>query len=196
MKKLFHYACLLALPLLLGACDEEEKETPLPEPEASLNRTFDFKNADEDEKATYTLGAFESHLVLENGKLELAFSPAAPTGKDALVFKIKSTDIPSGYVGKYSVKSLPETEAGKAETTYYHYLGTGGGSALMSGGNTMAGEVEITAFDTQNQLASGKFEITMPDAYDPTRYNPNLDDARKCDITVTGFFKNLRLVRL
>ena len=53
----------------------------------------------------------------------------------------------NGYVGKYKVKSLPDADSGPIETTYYHYMNSGAGSALFSGGNTIDGELEIISFE-------------------------------------------------
>lgn len=193
MKKLFPFSLLLVCNFLFVSCDQEEINPVAPEAEASMDRTISFYTDDADQKASYTLGSQEMHLVMENDELEVMFAPSSPPAKDGLVFKIKREDFADGYVGKYSVKSVPDTELGLAETTYYYYMGTGAGSALFSSGNIMEGEFEITAYDPESRLASGKFEVLMEDAIDPTRYSTNLADVRKCDISVTGAFRNLEL---
>ncbi|RDV14791.1 hypothetical protein DXT99_12555 [Pontibacter diazotrophicus] len=195
MKKLFSFSLLLVFSFFFMSCEKEETVTVLPETEAKMDRSFDFNSDDIDEKASYTLDADETQLVLENKILEVSFSPARQDGKDAIFFEIYEADLANGYVGKYKVQSLPDPASGPAKTTYYHYMNSGSGSVLLSGGNTIDGEFEITSFDYETQLASGKFTVVMKDVTDPTRYNANLADARKCDVTVTGEFTNLILVK-
>ncbi|MFD2998976.1 hypothetical protein ACFS7Z_01275 [Pontibacter toksunensis] len=195
MKKLFPLSILFLFCFLFTACDEEETASVVPETEATMERVFDFHNADANDEESYTLGAAEVQMALENDVLEIIFAPARPQGKEALVFIINKADLVNGYVGKYKVKSLPDADSGPAETTYYYYMGSGSGSALFSGGNTIDGELQIISFDPKNKLASGKFTVVMEDAFDPTKYNASLADVRTCDITVSGGFKNLKLVQ-
>jgi len=181
------------MPFLFAACHDRGTDTAIPEPEATMERIISFYNDDEGDKASYTLAYPEMTMELKYNRLEIRFAPTRPARKDELIFQIDEADLRNGYVGNYKV-STPET--GQADVIYYHYMSTGDGSVLVSDGNNIEGEFEITSFDARHQRFNGRYTVFIKDELDPTRYNYNQANPRKCDITVTGNFEGLHLRKL
>lgn len=191
MKNRTPFTWLLSLTFLFTACHDKEAETAIPDPEATMDRTITFHREAEEDKASYTLTYPEATMKFENNALETRFAPSRPAGKDEIIFNISGADVRNGYVGKYKVNSAGISQA---DVIYYHYMSTGDGSVLISDGNNMEGEFEITSFDPRNQTASGRYSVVIKNEFDPTRYNYNQANPRTCDITVTGSFEGLNLM--
>lgn len=194
MKKIISSACLCALVFMSLSCNQKDEESAIvPSVEATMERKFDFLETTEEEKVTYTLGLSEMHLLSDDDKVEIMFAPTRPVGKDALVFKIKKTELAHGYIGTYQIRSLSNGKVGNSDLTYYHYYNKTGSTALFSSGNSMEGNIEIKSFDSTTGLASGSFVVNIKNVTDPASNEINPAKPRKCDIVLKGEFNNLKL---
>jgi hypothetical protein len=195
MKKIISFVCFCSLAILFVSCDQKEKETAsiLPNVEATMERTFDYLESEENDRVVYTLSLSEMQLLSDDDRLEVMFAPTRPAKKDAMVFNIKKADLKNGYVGLYNIKSLTNNKSGQAELTYYHYHNKTSSNALFSVGNQMEGSFEIKAYNASTGLASGSFVVNIKNVTDPTAYETNPLIPRKCDITLKGEFNNLKL---
>lgn len=195
MKKIILSTWLLVITFLSVSCDKEKDESTsiMPKVEATMERSFNYLESAEEEKAVYSLSLKEMQLVSDEEKLQLNFAPSQPATIDALVFNIKQADLLHGYIGTYTVRSLSNNKTGRADLTYYHYYNKTSKSALFSSGNRMEGQIEIKAYNASTGLASGSFEVTITNVTDPTSYGSNQEKPRKCNITLKGKFNNLKL---
>jgi hypothetical protein len=190
MKKTLLTYCMLGLALLSFSCDKEDDETNevAPAMELSMERTFMYHDNHETKHASYLSKDIVSGFVKDDGKLTVYLSSDA----DGISFEIAEADLTDGYIGVYTLKSLPNTANGKASTTYSYSKSGTSGSAYFSEANTMNGAIEITNYNDKHNLISGSFELTMKDVSDPTLTAPTTNP-RKCDVTVTGTFVNAKL---
>jgi hypothetical protein len=196
MKKIIPSTWLLVIAFLTFSCDKQEEEsaTIVPKVEATMERSFNYLESEEEEKAVYSLSLREMQLLADEEKLQIDFAPSRPTGNDAVVFSIRQADLLNGYIGNYPIRSLSNNKKGRADITYYHYYNKTSKSALFSSGNRMEGNIEIKAYNATTGLASGSFEVTISGVSDPTAYESNPAKPRKCNITLKGSFNNLKLV--
>jgi hypothetical protein len=194
MKKIISFVWFCTIATSLVSCDQKEEEasTILPNVEATLERTFDYTETKETDRAVYTLSLSDMQLLSDDGKLEVMFAPINPARKDALVVNINKKELKNGYVGAYKIKSL-SYKAGQAELTYYHYHNKTSSNALFSVGNDMQGSFEIKTYNATTGLASGTYEVNIKNVTDPTAYETNPLTPRKCDIMLRGEFNNLKL---
>ncbi|WP_162426302.1 hypothetical protein [Pontibacter pudoricolor] len=125
MRKTLLRFGMASLALLNFSCGSGDKEVVVPKMELAMQRTLMYHDTREMKKANYTTADFNSGISLENNKLTI-FLAAEP---DEIAFEIDETDLLNGYVGVYSLKSLPDPETGKAKTTYIYDNGDGSGSA-------------------------------------------------------------------
>lgn len=196
MKKIISTACISALVFMAVSCNQKDEESAIvPSVQATMEREFDFLESTETDKASYTLGLSEMQLLSDDDKLEIMFAPTRPVGKDAVVFKIKKSELANGYIGTYTIRSLSNGKAGNSDLTYYHYYNKTGSTALFSSGNSMEGNIEIKSFDSATGLASGSFVVNIKNVTDPASNEINPAKPRKCDIAVKGEFHNLKLKR-
>jgi hypothetical protein len=195
MKKIISFVWLCSLAISFASCDQKEEEAVsiLPNVEATMERTFDYLESEEEDRVVYTLNLSEMQLLSDDDRLEVMFAPTRPAKKDALVFNIRKSDLKNGYVGLYKIKSLSNNKSGQAELTYYHYHNKTSSNALFSVGNQMEGNFEIKTYNASTGLASGSYVINIKNVIDPTAYENNPVKPRKCDITVKGEFNNLKL---
>lgn len=196
MKKIIPSTWLLVIAILSFSCDKQDDEstTILPKVEATMERSFHYLESAEEEKVVYSLSLREMQLLSDDQKLQIDFAPARPAANDALVFSINQSDLLNGYVGTYPIRSLSNNKKGRADITYYHYYNKTSKSALFSSGNRMEGKIEISAYNAATGLANGSFEVTISNVTDPTSYESKPDKPRKCNITLSGKFNNLKLV--
>lgn len=194
MKKIISFVWLCAVAASLVSCDQKEEETTsiLPGLEATMDRTFDYLESDEADRVFYTLSLSEMQLLSDDEKLEMIFAPDKPVRMDAVVFNIKKTELKNGFVGQYKIKSLTN-RTGQAELTYYHYHNKTNSNALFSVGNQMEGSFEIETYNASTGLASGRYVVNIKNVTDPKAYKNNPLIPRKCDITLSGEFNNLKL---
>lgn len=190
MKKTLLTYCMLGLALLSFSCDKEDDETNevAPAMELSMERTFMYHDNHETKQASYLSKDIVSGFVKDDGKLTVYVS----SGADGISFEIAEADLTNGYVGVYTLKSLPNPANGKANTTYSYSQSGTSGSAYFSQANTMSGAIEITNYNEKHNLISGTFELTMVDVADPTLTAPTTNP-RKSDVTVNGTFENAKL---
>jgi hypothetical protein len=195
MKKIIPSVCLYAWVFMAVSCSPKDDEaTIVPKVEASMERKFNFEESTEEDKITYTLGLPEMKLLSDDEKLEIMFAPARPAGKDAVVFRIKKSELANGYIGTYKIRSLSNGKSGHSDLTYYHYYNKTGSTALFSSGNRMEGNIEIKSYNASTGLASGSFVVNIKNVTDPASKEINPARPRKCDVVVTGEFSNLKLV--
>ncbi|WP_242928187.1 hypothetical protein [Pontibacter vulgaris] len=187
MKKTLLYICLTSLALLNFSCDSDDKEEVIPEMELSMDRTFMYHDTHETKAASYASDDLQSGFLTGNEKLTIYVG----SEKDGISFEIADADLISGYVGNYTLKSLPNPENGKAKITYSYSTSGTSGSVMFSQANTMIGSIEITDYNEKHNLISGAFELRMEDVPDPTATSPT--NPRRCDVTVTGTFENAKL---
>ncbi|MBX0334740.1 hypothetical protein K3G39_15980 [Pontibacter sp. HSC-14F20] len=196
MKRIIAATWLLVIAFFSVSCDEQNDEstTIIPRVEATMERSFNYIESAEQEKAVYSLSLREMVLSSDEDKLQINFAPSRPAGNDALVFSIKQSELFNGFIGTYPIRSLSNNKRGRADITYYHYYNKTSKSALFSSGNRMEGQIEIKAYDSTTGLASGSFEVTISNVTDPTSYEDNPAKPRKCNITLRGNFNNLKLI--
>lgn len=185
MKKTLLYFGLASLAFFNFSCDSDKEEVAVPKVELTMERTFVYHDTHETKKANYTTADFNTGIKLENDQLTI-YLAAEP---DEVAFEVKKADLLNGYVGVYSLKTLPNPETGKANTTYIYDNNDGSGSAFFSQGNFIGGELKITEYNKQHNLISGTYNLTMQDVPDPMLKAPT-SNPRRCDVTVTGTFKN------
>ncbi|GGF99919.1 hypothetical protein [Pontibacter amylolyticus] len=196
MKKIIPSTWLLVISFFAFSCDKQDDEstTIVPKVEATMERSFNYLESEEEEKAVYSLSLKEMQLLSDEEKLQIDFAPSRPTGNDAVVFSIRQADLLNGYIGTYPIRSLSNNKKGRADITYYHYYNKTSKSALFSSGNRMEGMIEIKAYNATTGLASGSFEVMISNVTDPTSYESNPTKPRKCNITLKGSFNNLKLI--
>lgn len=153
-----------------------------------MNRLFIYQDNHEEVKATYTDDKLQHSFNLENERLSIYVS----SGQDGVSFEITKTDLQEGIIGSYALKSLPNPDAGKAKTTYSYSSQEGSGSIYFSQANFIEGSVIVTDYNVKHSLISGKFEVKLKDVADPALTSPT-PTPRRCDVIVTGEFKNARL---
>ncbi len=190
MKKTLLTYCMFGLTFLSFSCDKDDKEADdvIPEMELSMDRTFMYHDTHETKAVSYTSDDLQSGFLAENEKLTIYVG----SGKDGISFEIAAADLVNGYLGTYTLKSLPNPENGKAKTTYSYSTSGASGSVMFSQANTMTGSVEITGYNEKHNIISGTFELTMENVPDPTATSPT-SNPRRCDVTVTGSFENAKL---
>ncbi|NDK54370.1 DUF6252 family protein [Pontibacter fetidus] len=189
MKKTLLYFSLAALTFLNFSCDTDggDADEVIPEMALTMHRAFMYHDNHETKNATYTSANLQSAFLTENERLTIYVGG----DKDDISFEIAEADLPSGYVGNYVLKSLPNPDNGKAKTSYSYATSPTSGSVFFSQANAMNGSVEITNYNEKHQLISGTFELTMENVPDPTATSPT--NPRSCDVTITGTFANAKL---
>lgn len=186
MKKTLLYVGMATLAFLNFSCNNDDEV--IPEMELMLDRTFMYHDTHETKAATYETKDLQTAFVIENDQLTLFLD----SGTDGVSFEIEEDKLTSGYVGEYSLKSLPNPDNGDANTTYFYKNSAPSGSAYFGQANFINGSVEITNYNEKHKLISGTFELTMQDVPDPTITYPT-PNSRRCDVTVTGTFENAKL---
>jgi hypothetical protein len=196
MKKSILAIWFGALVFLSTACDKQTDgaETAVPRISATLERTFDYTEATEDNRAVYAMGTGELQVVTDEDKIEISFAPTRPAANDALTFRLLKQDLFGGYVGTYTIRSLSNNKKGHADLTYYHYYNKTSKSALFSSGNIMEGQLEIKTYNASTGLASGTFTVVIRNVTDPTSFDSNSSSTRKCDVKLSGEFSHLKLL--
>lgn len=189
MKKTLLTYCMLGLALLSFSCDDDkEADDVIPAMEISMERTFMYHDNHETKQASYTTDDCQTGFVKDDGKLTVFID----AGADAISFQIDEEDLADGYIGNYTLMSLPNPDNGKAKTTYSYSITQTSGNAYFSQANYMGGSFKITDYNEKHNLISGTFELTMEDVPDPT-LTSSTPAPRRCDVTVTGTFENAKL---
>ncbi len=187
---------LVALVFLTAACDKQTDgtDTAVPRLSATLERTFNYTESAEENRAVYAMGTSELQVVSDEERVEISFAPTRPAANDAITFRLLKQDLLGGYVGTYTVRSLSNNKKGSADFTYYHYYNKTSKSALFSSGNRMEGQLEIKTYNASTGLASGTFKVVIRNVTDPTSFDASQASNRKCDVTLTGEFSHLKLL--
>jgi hypothetical protein len=181
-----------AFTFAFSACDDKNTPDPAaPAQEQTLNRSFTYPD-DARLEATYKADTIK--VQVSNTEQEFHFYTGvkpvdgkSAAGNDHVNFVVASGQLKQGFVGNYSLKSFTTPQAGEAKVSYIHYTSESGGNIFDSQFNTITGSFEITAYDAQNKLISGHYNLDIREASDPyERLNP-----KKINIVLSGTFKNV-----
>ena len=191
MKKKFLYSGLALLTLINFSCDKNtmEEDGVVPQMKLALDRSFMYHDIHELKAASYTTDDLQTAFLIENESLTVYMD----SGTDGVSFRISEAKLLSGYVGEYTLQTLPNPDNGDANTTYVYKNGATSGSVYFSQANYINGSIEITDYNEKYNLISGTFEMTMEDVPDPTLTTAT-PTPRRCDVTITGNFENARLI--
>lgn len=189
MRKTLFTFCTLAIALLSVSCDnDKDAEDVVPAMDLTMARNFMYHDTHETVAANYKTEDLQTAFVTENEQLTIYLD----SGTDGVSFEIEEEKLSSGYVGNYTLQTLPNPDAGDANATFIYKTSAGSGSAYFSKANFIYGIVKITTYDQKHQLISGTFQLKMDDVPDPTITLPT-SNPRRCDVTVTGTFENAKL---
>lgn len=183
--------------LILTSCKNNEGIAPvLPTPEYTLNRTIIYENGAQ-LAAEYSSAVVQSNAINTTEEFSFYEGVNEPNGNDHISFKITPEKLKGGLIGVYSLKSVQTQATADAGVNYVHNTASNPGSYSASIYNssfsTFEGNYEITGYDPETKLISGQYIVVLKGAADPYKGGSNPSNAQKCDITVTGSFKNVKI---
>lgn len=181
---------LVVSALALASCSHDEAEIR-PTPEGSYSRAVVYldqaKPARHD--TVYQTSVLQLSARRSRGNYKIFL--VNPTSKDEVGFSIPRAQMPIGrypfYVPsqgtRYSYLAQKPDKPAPASTDAWAY----DSSSLPSTG-TVSGAVEITAYDDQHHVLSGRFLLALTNVNDPRALK---SITRRCDLTLEGTFTNV-----
>ncbi|MEJ8802403.1 hypothetical protein [Pontibacter sp. H249] len=185
--------------LLFTACGDskEKSEEAVPAAQATMNAAiaYTYNEPQSAEFSNYSGMSVVSYASLDTDRLTLSFSIPAHVGPDAISFSINKQQVIAGYVGTYTLKSLPNPANGAANVQYTYKKDSNSATMYLSNSSTMEGHFTITAYNAKHKLISGSYEVKLKQAFDPKANQINQTDTRRCDITIQGEFTNVKIAQ-
>lgn len=197
MKKLSLLPILFFFLVLFSACDTDKDPEVLPAAEAEMNRAIVYAY-EEPQSAlidSYSKSSTESSISYDNEHLSASFGVPSHVGKDHISFVIHKSGLKNNFIGGYTLQSLPAPADGDAFIMYSYRQDTGTNAIIDSDMATIQGHFTVSAYDAKHQLISGTYEVKMVNVIDPANYDITQTNFRKCDITVTGRFTNVKVIQ-
>ncbi|MCR5888497.1 hypothetical protein LRS06_12110 [Hymenobacter sp. J193] len=199
MKTTTHFVLAAALLLGVAACDSHENE---PEPEVhapvatfTMGSSIHYPAPNVTTAISYPSGYVQHQAILNDELLYVHFD--AKEGRDAVNFTVERSQLNASIVGTYSLKSMPNPEAGAAEVRYVYYRenkpGNISASIYDSNNSGMSGQLTVTAYDAKRHLLSGSYELRMKNISDPNDTSWDPTDKERCDLTLWGSFTDLSI---
>lgn len=146
---------------------------------------------------TYRSPVLQLSASLNRAQCNLLFF--TPTNQDRLGLAIPRTLLPATLRGRYPFRAPIPVGQG----AYYRYIAQKPDKAALASRDAwtydsswlpstgaVTGAIEITAYDAQHHLLSGRFELALTGVYDP-RAQSRVLISRRCDLTLTGTFTNV-----
>ncbi|AYA37870.1 hypothetical protein D3Y59_12950 [Hymenobacter oligotrophus] len=186
---------LLLLPaaaLLTATSCSKDSVKPKPDPavELGMQRSFHFTADNTHRDTTFASGAMESLAARTSQEMYLCFGPAA--GADYINLKLDPRQMPSNFVGTYSLDS----NTGAVYSRYLYRRITPSGysaSILSSDAHPTTGTLTISHYDAERKLISGSYTAQFTGVYDPTSTSTNHTQLRRCNLSLSGTFENVKL---
>lgn len=189
---------LVAGALALASCSHDEADIR-PTPEGSYSRAVVY--LDQAKPARHDT-AYQSpvlHLSAKLSRGSYTIYLVTPTSQDEVGLTIPRALMPATLVGRYAFQAPIKPSQG----AYYHYLAQkpdkpapasrdawAYDSSWLPSTGAVTGAVDITAYDAQHQLLSGRFQLALTGVYDPRALSTEYI-TRRCDLTLTGTFTNV-----
>ncbi|UOQ78648.1 hypothetical protein MUN84_08970 [Hymenobacter sp. 5516J-16] len=185
----------------LTSCGSDSKQED-PQPvvsatpsELSMARTMTYPAASSRNNGlSYTQQTLSGAAVLEEKRFYLNF--VAPEGVDRVNFEVPRTALSPGLTGTYPVLSRSNS-GGVVPALYVYYrvnVATSlSGSLYYSAQNQAQGQLTITAYDATRKLISGTYEMQLTNIHDPLEGPLPSSTALRCDVNLTGSFKDLKV---
>ncbi|RZJ93146.1 MAG: hypothetical protein EOO60_05695 [Hymenobacter sp.] len=186
---------LVASALALASCARDEADIR-PTPEGSYSRAVVY--LDQAQPARHDTVYQSAHLQL-SAKLNqgrCVIFLVNPTSLDEVGFDIPRAQMPATLVGRYPfyvpsqgarysyLAQMPDKPAPASRDAW------GYDSSWLPSTGAVSGAVDITAYDAQHHVLSGRFVLALTGVYDPRALSGQYK-TRRCDLTLTGTFTNV-----
>ncbi|AKD04791.1 hypothetical protein POKO110462_10105 [Pontibacter korlensis] len=196
MKKLLTLTLITALALGFSACDKDPDEVT-PTAQAELNRAivYSYEQPQSFLVKLYGEGSTETYASYDTEHFGISIGAPLNVGKDNITFVISEEDLKSNLSGAYTLKTLPDVSEGQVDVTYSYLRDAHTRSIITSDKSNIEGHFTISAHDTKRHLVSGTYELVIPNAYDPTVDQFTEPNLRRCDISISGSFTNVKVIQ-
>lgn len=189
---------LVAGAFAVASCARDEAEI-IPAPEGSYSRAVVY--LDQATPARHDT-AYQSPRLQLSAKLSrgsYTIFLVSPTSQDEVGLTIPRALMPATLVGRYPFQvpsqgarynylaQKPDKPAPASRDAWAY------DSSWLPSTGAVTGAVDITAYDAQHHLLSGRFQLALTGVYDPRALSTELI-TRRCNLTLTGTFTHVPVV--
>ncbi|GGG60139.1 hypothetical protein [Hymenobacter glacieicola] len=168
-----------------------------PNPEASYRRTVVYLDQARPARHDTTYQSPILQVASRLSPTEFVLLLHSASRQERLVMSVPRAQMPADLVGSYRFQA----PVNRGQAPFYAYGvdksdRPGGGESwlydswwLPSTG-AVTGSLTLTAYNTQQHMLSGQFQLALTGVYDP-RARSTDSPSRRCDLTLTGTFTNV-----